>query len=144
MRGDILPRQIPVQGGTVGMFTHAAWRDALPPSDRKGVTEETQSSFFFFFFFGSCFQFFFLVPMSLKTIGCRAANASVPSHCLVRPWFCPSPREDFSSRERFLASPRRSQSSGAMDGALSAQAFQCLCPGVEMDKRATMFYDIFL
>lgn len=63
MRGDILPRQIPVQGGTVGMFTHAAWRDALPPSDRKGVTEETQSSFFFFFFFlGLAFSFSFSFP----------------------------------------------------------------------------------
>lgn len=30
------------------------------------------------------------------------------------------------------------------DGARSIRAFQCLCPGVEMDTCATMFYDIFL
>lgn len=64
VRGDILPQQIPAQGSTVGTFTHTAQRDALPPSDRKRVTEETQSSFFFlsFFFFPLAFSFSFSFP----------------------------------------------------------------------------------
>lgn len=147
MRGDILPWQIPAQGTAVGAFTHAARRDALPPSDRKGVTEETQSSFFilsFFFFFSSPLLSVFLSPSHVpKDRWMQGSERLRPQPSLGASPALSQPKgaHFFQGAVSGFPTPQPEQLS---DGARSVRAFQCLCPGLEMDKYATTFCDIFL